>query len=146
LLSSEKQFSIDQRTYRLHSVIFHVGLTAHSGHYTVAVRCCPELLAKLERSVTRRPVDTRNPPLSSVSRPSFTFLYLDDTHGCLIPDGEPQRLLFATHRPLDVQTGQFRSLPNINAVSPADRTSVGHQPRTPYVLVYESVLSCKRTS
>ncbi|VDP85290.1 unnamed protein product [Echinostoma caproni] len=103
LLSGEKKFSPEQRTYRLRAVIFHVGLTATSGHYTVAVRCGPGQEPHVPVSNQAAPArDTASPACTDLSS---TFLYLDDTHGCLVPDGESQRLLFSTHRPLNVRTG-----------------------------------------
>ncbi|KAA0193385.1 hypothetical protein FBUS_08215 [Fasciolopsis buskii] len=139
LLSGEKQFSLDQRIYRLQGVIFHVGHTPHSGHYTVAVRCSPELLTQV---LSKHPFNVRE----SITRSPVTFLYLDDTHGCLVPDGVPLKNLLSSHRPLDAHTGQFTSLPQNSTISPTDRPSIRHQPRTPYVLVYESVLSSRRES
>ncbi|GAA52263.1 Ubiquitin carboxyl-terminal hydrolase 10-B [Clonorchis sinensis] len=116
LLNHEISFTMDERRYRLRAVIFHVGETAASGHYTVAVRWEDECVATAGHSSS---------PLS--------FLYLDDTRACIVRGVESVRLLLSTHRPLDANACIFHPLSKDMA------KDITKQPRTPYVVVYESV-------
>ncbi|KER23805.1 ubiquitinyl hydrolase 1 [Opisthorchis viverrini] len=116
LLNHEISFTMDERRYRLRAVIFHVGETAASGHYTVAVRWEDDCVA------------TAGHPSSPLS-----FLYLDDIRACVVTGVESVRLLLSTHRPLDANACIFHPLSKDMA------KDITKQPRTPYVLVYESV-------
>ncbi|CAL8082724.1 unnamed protein product [Calicophoron daubneyi] len=126
LLSQEKSFVLEQRHYRLRAVIFHVGWTAASGHYTIAIRAssgpnCPAIKSN----------DKKN---------NFnvhdSFVYFDDTRACSLYGSEAIHLLLATHRPLDASNCVFYTLPK---TMPTTFTDITKQPRTPYILVYECV-------
>ncbi|TGZ72474.1 hypothetical protein CRM22_002064 [Opisthorchis felineus] len=116
LLNHEISFTMDERRYRLRAIIFHVGETAASGHYTVAVRWEDDCV-----------------PTAGHSSSPLSFLYLDDTRACVIRGVESVRLLLSTHRPLDANACIFHPLSKDLA------KDITKQPRTPYVLVYESV-------
>ncbi|KAF7232561.1 hypothetical protein EG68_10487 [Paragonimus skrjabini miyazakii] len=118
LLSHETTFSKDERHYFLRAVLFHVGRTAASGHYTVAVRWMD---------------DSR---VQSTSESDWQFLYLDDTRACLVQGSEAVRTLLSSHLPLDTNSCLFYNLPRD---IPSHTTSaIMKQPRTPYVLIYEA--------
>ncbi|CAH8580003.1 unnamed protein product [Dicrocoelium dendriticum] len=118
LLSDENTFTFDQRRYRLHAVIFHVGQSAASGHYTVAIRWG-------DRSLNRSANDA--PP---------SFLYLDDTRACCLQGVDAIKSLLSTHRPLNATTLEFGVVPRDGPT--AVHSDISQQPRTPYLLVYEA--------
>ncbi|CAH8627443.1 unnamed protein product [Schistosoma rodhaini] len=134
LLNQETHFSNSQRNYRLQAVIFHVGETVESGHYTIAVR------------ITN--------PLEKSNSNSSTFIYFDDDRACVLNNAESINLLLTTHRPLDTRNctflhlkkpQTFQSNPEHVTTSPSSsnqhhgalNVSINH-PRTPYILLYES--------
>ncbi|KAF6771939.1 hypothetical protein AHF37_09676 [Paragonimus kellicotti] len=118
LLSHETTFSKDERHYFLRAILFHVGRTAASGHYTVAVRWMD---------------DSR---VQSTSESDWQFLYLDDTRACLVRGSEAVRTLLSSHLPLDANSCLFYNLPR--DISPHITPTIMKQPRTPYVLIYEA--------
>uniref|UniRef100_A0A095ANR0 ubiquitinyl hydrolase 1 n=1 Tax=Schistosoma haematobium TaxID=6185 RepID=A0A095ANR0_SCHHA len=133
LLNQETHFSHSQRNYRLQAVIFHVGETVESGHYTIAVR------------ITN--------PLKKSNSNSSTFIYFDDDRACVLNNAESINLLLTTHHPLDTRNCVFLHLkkPKTFQTNPehvitssssnqhhsALNVSINH-PRTPYILLYES--------
>ncbi|VDP26862.1 unnamed protein product [Schistosoma margrebowiei] len=133
ILNQETHFSNSQRNYRLQAVIFHVGETVESGHYTIAVR------------ITN--------PLKKSNNNSSTFIYFDDDRACVLNNAESINLLLTTHHPLDTRNCIFLHLkkPKTFQTNPehvvtssssnqhhsALNVSINH-PRTPYILLYES--------
>ncbi|CAH8607477.1 unnamed protein product [Schistosoma guineensis] len=138
LLNQETHFSHSQRNYRLQAVIFHVGETVESGHYTIAVR------------ITN--------PLKKSNSNSSTFIYFDDDRACVLNNAESINLLLTTHHPLDTRncvflhlkkpktfqtnpehviTSSSSSSSSSNQHHSALNVSINH-PRTPYILLYES--------
>ncbi|CAH8612362.1 unnamed protein product [Schistosoma curassoni] len=133
LLNQETHFSHSQRNYRLQAVIFHVGETVESGHYTIAVR------------ITN--------PLKKSNSNSSRFIYFDDDRACVLNNAESINLLLTTHHPLDTRNCVFLHLtkPKTFQTNPehvitssssnqhhsALNVSINH-PRTPYILLYES--------
>ncbi|CAH8594446.1 unnamed protein product [Schistosoma intercalatum] len=134
LLNQETHFSHSQRNYRLQAVIFHVGETVESGHYTIAV------------CITN--------PLKKSNSNSSTFIYFDDDRACVLNNAESINLLLTTHHPLDTKNCVFLHLkkPKTFQTNPehvitsssssnqhhsALNVSINH-PRTPYILLYES--------
>ncbi|VDQ14431.1 unnamed protein product [Trichobilharzia regenti] len=135
MLSQETRFNSSQRHYRLLAVIFHVGETVASGHYTIAVHISNHLIKNGENSTA--------------------FLYFDDDRACILNTPESVNLLLSTHRPLDTRSCTFLPLPSsssskqqqsrvdfgstVNSQHTATSSVVySTQPRTPYILVYES--------
>lgn len=134
LLNQETHFSNSQRNYRLQAVIFHVGETVESGHYTIAVR------------ITN--------PLKKSNSNSSTFIYFDDDRACVLNNAESINLLLTTHHPLDTKNCIFLHLKkrqtfqtNLEQVIASPSSSNQHHsalnvsinhPRTPYILLYES--------
>ncbi|CAH8542907.1 unnamed protein product [Schistosoma turkestanicum] len=141
LLSQETHFSNTERHYQLQAVIFHVGETVESGHYTIAVR----INHSLEKS--------KNPTIPM-------FMYFDDDHACLLNNPESINLLLTTHRPLDTRNGTFlllkKHVPSSSSTSSSSlspslsshqqhnallTTNIVNHPRTPYILLYASQLT-----
>ncbi|KAK4468501.1 hypothetical protein MN116_007702 [Schistosoma mekongi] len=128
LLNQEIHFSNSQRHYHLHSVIFHVGETVESGHYTIAVR-----------------INNHHQKLND----TLTFLYFDDDRACMLNSAKSINLLLTTHRPLDTRSCTFLHLTKKHHETELSRSSSSqhspvsssnNHPRTPYILVYESQL------
>lgn len=120
LLCPDTSFSHMERRYRLHAIIFHVGRSADSGHYTIAVR-------------------TDSAPQSATQ-----FLYFDDTRACLVRGRDAVHRLLCTHQPLNTHSAQFQSLAGPRTGD--DAGSIVTQSRTPYILVYESLLHARKTN
>lgn len=117
LLSRETHFTKCERSYRLLAVIFHLGHSIASGHYTIAIRVV-------------------NTSVNSAAN-CDQFLYLDDTKACLVNDLFID-LLISSHRPLNVNTCSYDKLPK-SQFCLNNRVDVSKQPRTPYILIYESL-------
>lgn len=114
IISSEHTFSNGQGSYELKAVIFHIGYTTERGHYTVA---------------------TLSPESSGGE-----VLYFDGTNVFQF-GGQTETCwedLFSSHKPFDVRSSQFRPLKPQPSGKVKSGSSVGDQPRTPYILVYAS--------